>query len=369
MHDREEPGINAGGDAPGGCRRIAPRFVPVPYPASPALIDFVQRLPKTETHLHLDGAVPYDLLQEFDPVKFSRPPPFWAHDFRYKSFAHFMDEFSYYIDGFFTSAERFHDTARRVFANCAEQNCRYVETSFNLSLLLAVKESGREILRAIRTAAPPGMEIRIFGGMCHDHYRGALREIIDEALTWPELAGIDLHGPEDRPLEDWTAGLWEQARRRGKYTKAHAGEFMGADFVDRILNELRPERIEHGVRAGENPATVARLVRQNMALDVCVLSNVKLAVQGVPSVAAHPIRQLFDAGITVTVNSDDPLLFGNSLSEEYYALHRELNFTLGELVQVAGNGFRVALLPESTRKAFLDDLEKIRGEVDENLKL
>jgi adenosine deaminase len=165
-----------------------------------------------------------------------------------------------------------------------------------------------------------------------------------------------------RPPHARTPELWDRARRMGKYTKAHAGEFMGADFVDRILDELKPQRIEHGVRSIENPGTVARLVRQGVALDVCILSNVKLAVEGVSSIAGHPIRQLFDAGVTVTVNSDDPLFFGNRLSEEYYALYQELGFSSDELIRVAANGFKVALLPESIRDRCLAELAEIATE-------
>jgi adenosine deaminase len=338
---------------------MPPSFSPPPYPAPPELVDFVQRLPKTETHLHLDGACPFDLLHKFDPVKFHQPPPFWAHDFRYSSFAHFSDEFRYYCGDFFRSAERFHQVALRAFATCAEQNCRYVETSINFSSLLLTKESGPEILRAIRAAVPAGLEVRLFGGMCHDDYDGTLREIIDDSLNWPELDGIDLHGPEDLPVGPWAADLWARARISGKYTKAHAGEFMGADFVDWVLDNLQPQRLEHGVRSMENSSTVSRLVRENVALDVCVLSNVKLAVQGVPSVAGHPIRQLFDAGVTVTVNSDDPLFFGNRLSEEYYALHQELNFSPHEMIKIAANGFKVSLLPEDIKKSCLEELSSM----------
>jgi adenosine deaminase len=192
--------------------------------------------------------------------------------------------------------------------------------------------------------------------MCHNDYQGAGRELIEDCLRWPELDGIDLHGWEDIPLESWTADVWARARAAGKFTKAHAGEFMGADYVDKTLDELKVTRIEHGVRSVENPATVARLLRENVALDICPISNVKLAVRGVPAMQVHPIRRLFNAGVTVTINSDDPFFFGNSLSEEYYALYQDLGFSRAELVQVAANGFKVALLPAHVRRAHLDEL-------------
>jgi adenosine deaminase len=238
-----------------------------------------------------------------------------------------------------------------------------VETSFHLPVLLGMRDSGPEVIRALRSAAPRGLELRIFAGMGHDDYRDAGRELIEDALGWPELDGIDLHGPEDIPLQPWTADVWARARRAGKFTKAHAGEFMGSAFLERVLDTLGVTRIEHGVRAVEDPATVARLVREGIALDICPLSNVKLAVQGVGSMAQHPIRRLFDAGVTVTVSSDDPFFLNNTLTQEYEALHAHLRFSRSEIVKLVANGFRVALVPEHVKKAWLDELAAIAAEV------
>jgi adenosine deaminase len=324
--------------------------------------DFIQRLPKAETHLHMEGACPYELLRKLDPVKHASPPVFWEDSFRYSSFNQFMDLYVAYCGEFFTSAERYHDAASIVLAKCAAQNCRYVETSFHLPGLLYMRDSGPEVIRAIRAAAPRGLELRVFAGICHDTYQGPGRDLVEDALTWPELDGIDLHGPEDQPLEPWTADVWARARRAGKFTKAHAGEFMGAEFVDRILDELKVTRIEHGVRSVEESSTVARLIKEKVALDICPISNVRLAVKGIGSMRDHPIRRLFDAGVTVTVSSDDPFFLNNTLTQEYEALNRDLGFTFSELVQVAENGFRVALVPEHTRKTWLDLLADIAAD-------
>lgn len=326
---------------------------------SPALREFVLALPKTETHLHLEGACPFELLQNLDPVKYASPPPFWADDFRYQNFDQFMRLYLEYCSAFYVSAERYHEAAKIILARCAAQGCRYVETSFHLPALLHLRESGPEVIRAIRAAAPRGLELRVFGGMSHNDYSGPARELIDDALAWPELDGIDLHGWEDLPVEPWTADVWHRARAAGKFTKAHAGEFMPAGFIDLILDQLKVTRIQHGVRAVESAATVARLLRDDIALDICPISNLKLAVKGVPSLAHHPIRRLFDAGVTVTINSDDPFFFGNTLADEYYALHQHLRFTPLELVRIAANGFRVALLPDHVKRAHLADLAQI----------
>ena len=100
-----------------------------PAPSSP-LSDFIQRLPKTETHLHIEGALPWELLHQLDPKRFAQPPASWAGDFRYKSFEHFERELLDMAFAWFTSPERYYEAAKIIFQRHLEQNVRYVETSF-----------------------------------------------------------------------------------------------------------------------------------------------------------------------------------------------------------------------------------------------
>ena len=335
----------------------------MPYQADSELRDFVQSLPKTETHLHMEGALPVAMLRRVDPSKLSPPPPFWADDYRYDNFNSFMNMYREYAGNVFTSAEKYHEAASIILGNCQKQNVHYVETSFHAGILEFIKDDGPSIVRAIKEGAPRGLQVRVFMGIGHDAYYGVVKEAIDDCHNWEELAGVDLHGPEDLPVEDWTPPTWARTRAAGKFNKAHAGEFMGADFVNRMLDDLQVTRIEHGVRSVENPDLVDRLVRENIALDVCLISNVKLAVEGIPSMSAHPIRRLFDKGVSVTVNSDDPFFFGNTLSEEYYALYQDLNFSKAELVQIARNGFNIALWNGPEKEACLAELDAIEVSV------
>lgn len=308
--------------------------------------DFLAALPKTETHLHFEGALPFELLQRVRP-DVTAPPAAWAEDYKYPDFAAFDRELIGWAFSWFTSPERYHEAGRAIFARHLAHNVKYVETSFASGVIEFGGVDGREILAAIRAAVPAGLEVRIFLGIHHSGAGPKMRPILDAALGWPDLAGIDLHGPEDAPLESWTAGYWAAAREAGKYTKAHAGEFLGADFVRRILDELRPHRIEHGVRAAEDPALLAELVRRGVGLDVCPISNHRLMPE--VRLADHPIRALFDAGVKVTLSTDDPLIFGNTVTDEYAGLARHRRFTRTELAQVARNGFDVALLDEGQK--------------------
>ncbi len=320
------------------------------------LSDFIQSLPKTETHLHFEGTLPLELLQRVRP-EFAVPPASWASDFKFRDFAHFERELLDMAFAWFTSAERYHEAAKVVFARHVAQNIKYVETSFASGCIEFLGLDGREVLEAIRTAVPAGLEVRIFIGIHHNGAGPRMQPVLEDALGWPDLAGIDLHGTEGFPLEPWSREYWAAARQAGKYTKAHAGELMGADFVRRVLDELNPHRIEHGVRALEDPTVIAEIKRRGIALDVCPISNHKL-MPGV-TLASHPIRGLVDAGVKVTVSTDDPISFGNTLADEYTALATERGFSRQELVRLARNGFEVALMPEARKKPWLDQLDAI----------
>ncbi|HWO13334.1 MAG TPA: hypothetical protein VNN80_27730 [Polyangiaceae bacterium] len=317
-----------------------------------SIAEFCRRLPKTETHLHLEGALPSDLLREVQPeAELSS----WQADFKFDGFDHFLRDLLGKQTAWFTSVERYHTAARYLFRRQLAENVRYVELSVASGALEAANLDGREVFTAIRVASPPGLDVRIFLGIHHDGNTPKMGPVLTECLDWPELAGIDLHGAEDVPLEPWTAPLWRAARQRGKLTKAHAGEFSGPDFIWRVLEELEPDRIEHGVRAIEDPALVNELVRRGVALDMCPISNHKL----MPGIRLdnHPIRDLVDAGLTVTLSTDDPLIFGNTVSDEYLALAEKRAFSRAELVSLAKNGFRVSLLPEALARRYAGELD------------
>ncbi|HEY0945283.1 MAG TPA: adenosine deaminase, partial [Opitutaceae bacterium] len=256
----------------------------------------------------------------------------------------------------FTSAERYHEAARLVFAKHVVQNVRYVETSFHLPVSHFIGVPAKEIVAAIRAAVPPGLEVRIFAGMLRVDYTGPLQAVIDDLANWDELAGADLHGFERVPTEPWTASVWAKLRAAGKITKCHAGEFDGAHRVREAIEELGVTRVQHGVRAIEDPAVVALARERGVTFDTCPISNVRLQV--VPSMKAHPLRALMQAGVRCTVSTDDPLVFGNTLTDEYVALATEAGFTHAELAQVAKAGWEVASVSTDTRARMLAEIDR-----------
>jgi adenosine deaminase len=325
-------------------------------PIDPVTSEFTHRLPKTETHLHIEGALPYQLLQKLDPAKFSQhPQPCWAPSFKWPCFEDFEAHLINHAVQWFTTPERYHEAAKVIFAGHLEQNVRYVETSFHAGMIEFLGIPGPEIVQAIRSAAPAGLEVRVFIGMARNSYNEILAPVLEECVMWDGLAGIDLHGVEYLPLEGWTPKLWEKARAHGLETKAHAGEFGPAAHVREAIEVLGTRRIQHGIRAVEDSAVVDLAIQSDATFDVCPISNVKLDV--IARIEDHPIRQHFDRGLRSTVSTDDPFSFGNTLEDEYAALSAGLDFSHAELAQIARNGFEVALVDETTRTRWIQEVD------------
>lgn len=318
---------------------------------------FIQALPKTETHLHVEGALPYELLTSWDPARYPSDPPFRRASYRYRTFPEFEQILLDNALPWFTTAERYYEAAKVMFAHHVAQNVRYVETSFHLPVTKFINVPGPEIIAALRAAAPQGLEVRIFTGMLRTDLAGDLRPTIDQLHTWTDLAGVDLHGFEQMPTDPSTAAVWARLRAAGKVTKCHAGEFDGAARVREAIEQLGVTRVQHGVRAVEDPAVLRLAAERGVTFDVCPISNVRLQV--VPDFASHPIRRLLQAGIRCTVSTDDPLCFANTVVEEYATLARELAFTRAELAQVARHGWEVASVTPAARRAALDEIDRL----------
>lgn len=328
-------------------------------PSNPkgSLEAFVWALPKTETHLHIEGALPYDLMRALDPVRYPDNPPFRRKLHRYQTFPEFEQVLLDHATVWYTSPERYFEAARIIFADHVRNNVRYVETSFHLHMTEYLGIPAREILAAIRAAVPPGLEVRVFAGMFRNAYHGRLHDTIESLHEWDELAGVDLHGIETMPTESWSIGIWKRMRDAGKVTKCHAGEFDGPNRVREAIEMLGVLRVQHGVRAIEDPEVMRLAVEKRATFDVCPLSNVGLKVY--PDLASHPLRRLMQAGINCTVSTDDPLSFANSVIDEYLALANDGGFTRAELAQIARNGWKVASVPADVRDRNLAEIDRV----------
>ncbi len=322
--------------------------------------NFIQSLPKTETHLHVEGAIPYGLLRNWRPEQYPEVASFHASDYRFPDFTTFEQTLLDHALPWFVSADRYHEAMKAIFATHVAQNVRYVETSFHLPVTQFINVPGPEIVAAIRAAVPEGLEVRIFAGMLRTDYDGPLRSVIDDLTNWDGLAGVDLHGHESFPTEPWTAEVWARLRAAGKITKCHAGEFDGAQRVREAIEQLGVDRVQHGVRAIEDTLVVQLARERGVTFDVCPISNIKLAV--FDDYGSHPLRKLMQAGVRCTISTDDPLVFNNSLTDEYVVLAEEMGFTQAELGQLAANGWAVADVSQMKRELFEQEITRLVNE-------
>lgn len=321
---------------------------------------FIESIPKTETHLHIEGALPYELLTELDPERFPVDPEFRRPDYKFESFVDFENLLIEHAVVWYTSAERYHLACRRIFEKLAQANVKYVEASLHLAMTEFIGADGKELASAIKSAAPEGMQVRVVGAFVRNGLTEKMKPIIESCHTWDELDGIDLHGQEWLDLEDWALPVWKRFKEEGKITKAHAGEFGGAESVVEVLDKLGVERVQHGVRAVENPALVGRLADEGIILDICPISNEKLRVFN--RMEDHSIRELHEAGVTCTVSTDDPLCFANTVVDEYRALASQLGFSKQELSEIAKNGFRHARMEESLKTNYIAQIDALASQ-------
>lgn len=174
----------------------------------------------------------------------------------------------------------------------------------------------------------------------------------DQALaTGVELLGIGLCSSEVGFPAAPFAPLWERARADGLHTVAHAGEEGDASYVWEALRDLKVERVDHGIRAMEDPTLVAHLRDNRIPLTACPLSNVRL--KAVPSLAAHPLPAMLDAGLLVTVNSDDPAYFGGYLDDNIAAVRSEFGLTERQVATLANNSIEASFLSPAEKAQLL----------------
>jgi len=164
--------------------------------------------------------------------------------------------------------------------------------------------------------------------------------------------GIGIGGAEQlHPPEPFQA-VYDQARKLGFHTTAHAGEAAGAASIWGAVRNLQVERIGHGTRAEEDERLLDYLAETQIPLEVCPLSNVRTSV--VNSIQAHPVRRYFDRGLVVTINTDDPKMFGNSLAEEYRLLASQFGFTPEEIRALILQGIRSTWLSAEKKQELVE---------------
>jgi adenosine deaminase len=335
---------------------------------------FIAALPKVEIHVHLEGSIrPATLLALAERNGIALPATDVAglHEFyRFTDFDHFIRVY-FAISGCLKTVDDFALIAYEFGADMARQNVRYAEVTFTPQTNVANTglpfEAILEGLNDGRTRARASFGVEM--AWILDIVRDA-PETRHAVASWAAgardrgVVGLGLGGPERGNPPEPYADAFAFARAAGLHSVPHAGEVAGPESVWGALRVLKAERLGHGVRSAEDPSLLDYLREHQVPLEVCPTSEVRLGVY--PSYAAHPMRRLWDKGLYLTVNSDDPPMFDTDLVAEYGVLATHLGFSAPELEQLSLNAVQASFLPEPRKQemaeTFRSEFRRLRAQ-------
>jgi adenosine deaminase len=308
---------------------------------------FIAQLPKTELHLHLEGAVAPSLFGQlrrkhgFDPA--DSPAP--RGDWKFPDLAAFLKVYGQVCEAM-RDAEDFRDTTYATLERCASSAGRYVELFFSPdahdAAVITYPQMLEGIIAGIRDAR------RDFGIVtyvipAHNRELGLARglALLERVLTHrpPEVVGIGLDYAERPYPPAMFAPLFAEARRNGLGVTAHAGEDGPAEYVRDAIDLLGCRRIDHGYHIVDDPALLARCRELDVLFTVCPTTTLHTTPWRDLKAPDHAIRRMIEAGLRVTINTDDPGLFATTLNREYQLLAEAFGLSTDALSRIAANGF------------------------------
>ena len=313
------------------------------------MVDFIQKLPKAELHLHLEGTVEAPTLAELSrrhagaqPLpgnKYEQSGPLQelsraeiAQLYQYRDFQGFMMAFKAVTERL-RESEDYELITYEMMRRLQSQNILHAEVYVSVGVVHWRGQEFAAIFEGLERARRRGEKdfgvslLWIFDAVRHFGAHPALR-VAEEAIRCREksdaVVGFGIGGDERRGPAEIFREVFRKARDSGLRLTAHAGETAGPESVWAAIN-IGAERIGHALTAGEDPELMAVLAERQIPIEVCVSSN--LRTQCCRSLAEHPVKKYFDAGLMVTLSTDDPAMFGTSLVKEYELLRREFGFT------------------------------------------
>ncbi len=322
-----------------------------------------ERIPKAELHVHLEGAIPhkalFELIKKYGGDRSVPSVDALADRFQYKDFSQFI-ECWIWKNQFLREFEDFTYIAENVARDFARQRILYAEMFFSPSSFSRRGLGVQELTRAVRAglARVPEVRIALIADLVRDFGAEAEMATLQQLNEVKDLGviGIGIGGSEHKFPPAPFKPVYDQARRMGFRTNAHAGEALGPQSIWDALNFLQVDRIGHGTRAQEDPELLQFLGEHKIPLEMCPVSNVRTRV--VERLTGHPIRRYFEAGIMVTVNTDDPKMFQTSLAEEYRLLEMECGWTKPEICRLIANSIESSWQPAEQKAALIESFKK-----------
>lgn len=318
--------------------------------------DWFDLIPKVEIHYHLEGAIPLDILwqlvQKYGGDREVPDEQALREKFTYVDFPHFIDTWLW-KNQFLREYEDFTLIAEAVAREQARQNIRYTEAFYSPPDFAHHGLNTQELTAAIRQGLDkvPEVEITLVADLVRDYgpEKAALTLLEVQEVREQGVIGIGIGGSEHDFPPELFEHVYKTARDMGFRTSAHAGEASGAESIRTAIDTLHVDRIGHGTRAKEDPALVAYLAESRIPLEVCPTSNICSGV--VSTFKNHPVVEYMQAGLNITISTDDPVMFDTTLAREFRLLASEFKLDREDIRSLIHQAIEASWMPPERKHA------------------
>ncbi|QCX39514.1 adenosine deaminase [Aureibaculum algae] len=329
------------------------------------MINYINKLPKAELHLHIEGTLEPELLftlAERNNIKL-----------KYDSVAQLKLAYQFdclqdFLDIYYQGAsvliteQDFYDLTYSYLQKCAEQNIRHTEIMFDPQTHTERGVAFETVINGISMACIDAKEKLNVSSLLIMSYLRHLSEddafkTLEQSLPFKHLiTAVGLDSSEKGNPPSKFKKVFEASIKEGYIPLAHAGEEGPPEYIWEALDVLKIKRIDHGNNCLQDQLLIDEIIKRDMALTVCPLSNTALQVVG--DLKNHPLKKMMELGLKVTLNSDDPAYFGGQLNQNFIEVQKALNLTKEDLYELAKNSFQYSLLSDKEKQTNLNELEK-----------
>ena len=331
-------------------------------------VEWLRNLPKCELHLHLEGTIlPETLLElsrrhDVEPLTAAGARKLY----QYENFLGFLNSFKAVTERL-RGPDDYELITYNMVRDLAAQGVVHAEVYISFGIIYYWKKTDVEpYVEAIERGRIRGEQdfgttifwlidaVRHFGA---DEAAKVFRKAAELRHKYPSIVGIGIGGDEARGGAELFRDLYREASKAGLRLTAHAGESIGPASIWSAIN-IGAERLGHALTAQDDPELLDVLAQKQIPLEINVTSNVRTGCCG--SLNEHPVKRYFDSGLMVTINSDDPPMFGSNLLEEYVLVQEQFEFTLEQMRELAANSVEASFLPPERKIALLERVEQYR---------
>ncbi|MCQ2610616.1 MAG: adenosine deaminase [Treponema sp.] len=333
----------------------------------------LKKVPKAELHVHLEAVISMNTVKKLYKKRFGVAMPKEEQNslFEYDDLKGFIGAFLK-VQDLFTEVSDFDLVFSDFEKYLVENNIVYTEAFFAPSAFLKkgfaykdMVENFSKNIKRIKKEQKITIKLLVDVSRTFGTENAQANYDIFRAVPCADIIGIGLGGDEVKGPCKLFKTVFDQAHKEGYHAVAHAGEAVGPESVWDAVDILSSERIGHGITSIQDEKLIEHLIEKNIPLEVCPTSNV-FTKQYVKCMEEHPVRQLFDKGVKVTIGSDDPVFFKTTLLEEYWNLYSKLNFKIAEIQQLLCNSFTSSFLDDKKKVSFVS---KVKKAVKDNLVL